>query len=144
MLYAGPGAGRNHLLCLESSSLAEYPDATSHALCRVIERLSPEARKLWAKARRKEFNIGYELPADLRAVQVNLRPDTARRIVELGATIAFTCYRFDDAEPVTVKVTSERPPSGRASDRPATPSKPRRTGSRPAKTSNPKPPAQRR
>ena len=99
VLHSGPGVRRKHLLCLESRCCPKTPEAAAHELCSAVERLSPPARALWEHAGRKEFNVGYELPAGVRAVEVALRPETVRRIVKLGATVAFTCYREDNCEP---------------------------------------------
>ncbi len=99
VLYSGPGKGRQRLLCLESLRWPNSPDAAARELCRAIDRLSPGVRRVWECARRKEFNVGYELPTGLRAVQVTLQPETVRRIIALGGTIAFTCYRDDNSEP---------------------------------------------
>lgn len=99
VLHSGPGMGRRHFLRLESLRWPDTPDAAARELCRAVERLSPVARRIWQRARRREFNIGYELPAGVQAVQVTLPPDTVRRIVALGGTVAFTCYRDDTQEP---------------------------------------------
>lgn len=99
VLYSGPGKGRQRLLCLESLRWPNTPDAAARELCRAVERLSPGVRRAWERARRREFNVGYELPTGLRAVQVTLQPETVRRIVALGGTVAFTCYRNDNSEP---------------------------------------------
>jgi hypothetical protein len=98
VLHSGHGAGRERLLCLESVLWPNTPDAAARELCRAVERLSPSARGVWERARRREFNVGFELRTGLRAVQVILQPETVRRIVALGGTIAFTCYRDDNSE----------------------------------------------
>jgi len=95
VLHSGPGVGREHLLCLESARCLNTPDSAARDLCRAVERLSPGARKLWDRARSKKFDVGYDLPADFRTVQVTLRAATVRAIVALGGTVAFTCYRED-------------------------------------------------
>jgi hypothetical protein len=100
VLYSGPGKGKGCLLCLESSRWPNTPNASARDLCRAVERLSVRARRVWDRARRKEFNVGYELRTGVRAVQVTLRAETVRRIVALGATVAFTCYRDDNSAPV--------------------------------------------
>ena len=41
--------------------------------------------------------MGYELVKRACLSQVTLRPETLRRIVDLGATVAFTCYRDNDS-----------------------------------------------
>ncbi|MGH7967307.1 MAG: hypothetical protein ACREIC_01130, partial [Limisphaerales bacterium] len=99
VLYSGRGTGRNHLLILECSHSPSTPDSTALALCSVIERLSVRGRQLWARAKRKEFNVGYDLVEGARLVQTSLRRETLNRIVALGATVAFTCYRGESNEP---------------------------------------------
>ncbi len=99
VLHSGPGVARERLLCLESSHWPNTPDAAVRELCRAVERLSPVVRRVWERARRREFNVGYELRTGLRSVQVALEPETVKRIVVLGATVAFTCYRADNSGP---------------------------------------------
>ncbi len=110
ILYSGPGEGGQQLLCLESLRCPDTPETAARALCRAVERLSPEARGSWDRARRKALNVGYELPSGVRSVQITLEPATLRRIVALGATVAFTCYRNDNGEPQPADLLP--PPSG--------------------------------
>lgn len=98
VVHSGLGVGRGHCLCLAGMRWSNTPDSAARELCRAVEHLSPGARSVWEHARRKEFNVGYELPTGLRAVEVTLEPETVRRIVALGATVAFTCYRGDNSE----------------------------------------------
>src|ERR1043166_5654710 len=85
VLYSGPSSKpRRHLLVLESSRQHSGPDATIHALCSAIERLSPASGRIWNAARRK-FDIGYELRASERSSHFRLRSDTLERLAELGA-----------------------------------------------------------
>ena len=83
---------KRHLLRLESARQHKGPDATIHALCAVVEGLSPAARRSWDHAR-KEFDVGCELRAAERYSRFTLRTDTLERIANLGATLAVTCYR---------------------------------------------------
>ena len=99
VLYSGRGKGRSHLLCLESSRWPNTPDSAALALCSVVEELSVRCRQLWDRARRKEFNLGYDLIEGVRVVQTALGRKTLSRIVALGATVAFTCYRGENSEP---------------------------------------------
>lgn len=95
VLHSGP-IGRRHLLRVESSRSRRTPDSAVRDLCRAIEALPSEVRRVWDDAEKKEFNVGFELKTDLREVQVPLKPETVKRIAGLGATVAFTCYREDD------------------------------------------------
>ncbi len=87
VLYAGQ-AKKGHLLNLECLRLHRTPDATIHDLCSVVERLSAEGKRLWAMARRKEFDIGFN--GRRPCARFTLRNDTIRRVVELNATLAVT------------------------------------------------------
>jgi hypothetical protein len=92
VLHSGPGSKRRHLLALETSHEHKGPDATIHALCRIVERLPPAARRIW-NAARKEFDVGYELRPSERWSRFALRPDTLERMARLGARLAVTYYR---------------------------------------------------
>jgi hypothetical protein len=105
VLYSGPAArvkrGKRvqHLLAMEIAAAgvmrSRTPDRIIHALCDVIEELSPASRRLWDGAARV-FDIGYELrPAGKKLFQLTLKPDTVERVAALGATIAVTCYPDD-------------------------------------------------
>jgi len=95
VLHSGPGSKpRRHLLALESSRFLRDPDAVIHALCSVVESLSPASRRIWQRAR-KEFDVGYELRPSERSSRFSLRPDTLERVAALGATLTVTYYRGD-------------------------------------------------
>jgi len=42
--------------------------------------------------------MGYEFQGGIRALEMAINPETLKRIVGLGATVAFTCYAPDDSE----------------------------------------------
>jgi hypothetical protein len=95
VLHCGPASkARRYLLVLESSRSYKSPDTTIHALCGVVESLSPEGRRLWTAAR-KQFDVGYELRSSERSSHFTLRPDTLERIASLGACLTVTYYRGD-------------------------------------------------
>lgn len=98
VLYSGRIRGK-HFLVLETFFEADTPDDTVRHLCEAVERLSARGRRVWDRARRKEFNVGYDLRTGVRAVEVALLPETVKRIAALGGSIAFTCYRDDGSEP---------------------------------------------
>jgi hypothetical protein len=95
VLYSGR-IKRRHCLFLELARTYRGPDKIIHAFCALIEQLSPAARRLWNRARRRTFDIGYE--ARLGAAlgnQFNLRPDTVQRVAHIGANLAVSFYRED-------------------------------------------------
>lgn len=98
VLHLGPASEpRRHLLALESSRYLRNPDAVIHALCSVVESLSPASRRVWQRAR-KEFDVGYGLRSSERSLRFSLRPDTLQRVAALGASLTVTCYRDDDVD----------------------------------------------
>jgi hypothetical protein len=92
VLYSGPIARQKYILVLESSRCHKGPDATIHALCSAVERLSPAGRRLWS-GNKRDFNVGYELRASESRSTFTLRPDTLQRIAGLGASLTVTYYR---------------------------------------------------
>jgi hypothetical protein len=88
-LHIGPaGKSKGYELCVESNGRESTPDATIHALCRVIEKLPPKARKVWDEAE-KCFDAGFEVSALGRFA---LRQNTLERMAKLGAKLVVTCY----------------------------------------------------
>ena len=91
--YCGP-APKRQLLAVENSRYYKNPDSAIHALCKVVESLSPAGRRIW-KTARKTFDVGYEFRPSERSSHFSLRPDTLARVSNLGATLAVTYYRRD-------------------------------------------------
>lgn len=101
VLYSGPASKpRHHLLALEISSSRprRNPDALIHALCAVVESLSPASHRIWQKAR-KEFDVGHELTPSEHSSRFSLRPDTLERVAALGATLTVTYYQGAPNDP---------------------------------------------
>jgi hypothetical protein len=96
VMHSGP-VGAGHLLAVETARVYKNPDATVHALCEIVENLSPASRRLWNGAE-KHFDIGYELPPELAASRFSLRADTLLRVARLGAALAVTHYVRNGAE----------------------------------------------
>jgi len=108
VLYSGPaGKAKRRLLTLENFRRYKGPDAASHALCAIIESLSPAARRIWDRSR-KVFDIGYDLPLTERAIRFTLRTDTLERVASLGATLAVSCYRGVSEEAMRLEGERQR------------------------------------
>jgi hypothetical protein len=113
VMHCGRIAKKRHLLALESAREHRGPDATIHALCDVVDRLSPAMRQRWDSAK-KVFDVGYELRSTERYSRFTLRSDTLQRVVKLSASLAVTYYRGDETEPgVPPKRLPAAPPVGR-------------------------------
>jgi hypothetical protein len=113
LMHCGP-VGPRHLLAVETAKQYKDPDSTTHALCDLVDALSPSARRLWDSAD-KQFDIGYEWAPGLNTSQFSLRPDTLLRVAQLGARLTITHYREHDpaapAPSVPRKKTARRRPS---------------------------------
>jgi hypothetical protein len=98
-LYSGPIRKGIFLLRLECNSDPDNADTATVKLCEAIEALGGNERRLWERALKRTFDVGYEIIPGCRAVHVSLRPETLKRVTALGATVAFTCYLGDDSHP---------------------------------------------
>ena len=116
-LYSGPVRKGIFLLRLECNSDPKDADTATIKLCTAIEALGSNERRLWDRALKRTFDVGYEIIPGCRAVHVSLRPETLQRVTALGATVAFTCYLGDDSRPGVPMNSSQpihsmsRPPS---------------------------------
>jgi hypothetical protein len=96
IMYSGRMNGR-YCLFVEFAAMYRKPEKTIHALCALIENLSPNGRRLWDAAKRKEFDIGYNARfSSHRANRFLIDAKTLRRVTDLGAGIAVTLYREDE------------------------------------------------
>ena len=119
-LYSGPaGKKGTYLLALECNRYPKNADAGILALCAAVDRLSKMERRLWDRALSRRFDVGYELMAGVSRVTVALKPDTLRRVADLGAEVVLTCYRY----------AGEGEPSGPANESQPIRLKPDRTSS---------------
>jgi hypothetical protein len=103
VLYCGP-APKRHLLAVEDARSYKHknPDSAIHALCKVVESLSPAGRRIWRTAR-KVFDVGYELRASEHSSHFSLPPDTLARVSKLGATLAVTYYNYEVLRKLSAK-----------------------------------------
>jgi hypothetical protein len=98
-LFCGPVRKGIFLLSLECNRYPKDADAGIVELCTTVDALGDSDRRLWDRALRRTFDVGYRIASGSRAVHVGLRAETLRRVTRLGATVAFTCYRDDIGEP---------------------------------------------
>jgi hypothetical protein len=99
VMFSGRMNGR-YCLFVEIASMHKTPDKTIHALCALIESLSPGSRRLWDAAKRREFDIGFEARfSNCRANRFSLDTSILRRVTDLGAQVAITLYPEDETVP---------------------------------------------
>jgi hypothetical protein len=86
-----------HCLYLEIASAERSQDRIIKALCGLIEELSTAGKRLWTAAHKREFDLGYEMRlSSEQANRFTIRPNTLRRVVGLGASVAVTLYREEN------------------------------------------------
>ena len=95
VLTSEPITPRRYVLVVESNRIgsrrSRMPDPVIHALCSVVESLSPASRRTWQKAH-KTFDVGYDLMPTERFSRFSVCPDTLERIAKLGASLTVTYY----------------------------------------------------
>ena len=98
MLHSGRVRGK-HLVTLElTGRLSVTKDATPDkcivAFSKLIERLPPTARRAWAGASLRRFDIGVHVSAGSPSGMFveHLRAATVRRAADLNGEITFTIY----------------------------------------------------
>lgn len=98
-IFSGPLRRGIFLLSLECNSYPKDANAAIVELCTAVEGLGKSERRLWERALKRTFDVGYGITPGSRGVHVALQPETLRRVTAIGATIAFTCYLEDNSEP---------------------------------------------
>jgi hypothetical protein len=74
-------------------------EAAAKELLQHIEKLRGDARQCWKRAQRRMFDIGIRAGGPCRALEeVQLTPDTLRRIAAAGASIQVTVYPAEPLE----------------------------------------------
>jgi hypothetical protein len=96
-LYSGPLRKGIFLLSLECNVYPKDADAAIIRLCAAVDRFSKSERRIWERALRRTFDVGYDV-APGGTVHVALQPETIKRAAALGAMVAFTCYSGDESE----------------------------------------------
>ena len=92
VIDGGPVSPGCSLLRLETAIQYKSADDTILAFCSLIEELSPNARRAWRRAHKKEFDIGHDIAKSRRYSQFSLRAETLKRMSNLGATLGITIY----------------------------------------------------
>lgn len=96
VLYVG-GEGRSYEAHVElaSSYSSMTADRAIVGLTRLIQRLPPHHRKVWDRARSREFNLGIEAGLEQRAFELRLKKSTLEAITGVKGTLVVTVYAPD-------------------------------------------------
>jgi hypothetical protein len=99
VLHVG-GARRRYEAHLElaSSHAGMSADDTIAGLVRLVRRLPPRHRTLWASARSREFNIGIEAGLEPHGFELRLHQRTLDAIADIGGALVVTVYAPDVQE----------------------------------------------
>ena len=97
-LHTGP-ARRGYQTHLElASSGMRRTDTADLVIKRFVKRLAalpPRARRLWTRARQRDFNIGVQGGLAPHAFELDVKPETLRAVARLGARIVVTVYAVE-------------------------------------------------
>jgi hypothetical protein len=79
------------------------PESSANLILDVLQDLPAELSNLWKRASSKAFNFGFESGATAPPYISELKPDTLRKIADLGASIAITIYQHDSSPPESIE-----------------------------------------
>ena len=107
VLFTGKLGG---LVCAhyEVTKLTKTADATIRELVRVLGRLGPAAKRVWRKARVRDFNIGIQCELEPRSFELAIEAETLAQVAKLGGRIVVTVYPPDKPAKKRRKPTRRR------------------------------------
>lgn len=82
--------GLFYVLCEDSNDVE--PEPNIRRLLNAIDRLSADARVIWANCSKREFNVGYDCGDEPWSFNQGLTNDTLRRMANCGASFRITLY----------------------------------------------------
>lgn len=84
---------------LGSFTKSQRPDLAIRSLAKLIAALPPKPRRLWDKAKRKAFNVGFQSGIEPHYREYEISPAATRAVAALGASIIVTIYETDKPYP---------------------------------------------
>jgi hypothetical protein len=93
-LHTGPARDgyETHLELAGESIQPSSADFAIRVFARLLSQLAPEAKQLWDRAARRDFNIGIQGGLAPHAFEVALSRDVLAAVADLGARIVITVY----------------------------------------------------
>jgi hypothetical protein len=82
---------RKYVLSLEGNWSSITPDQTLRRLTRAVASLSGEPRRLWERASKRCFNIGFDC-GDQRLPPFHIQSTTIEAVSKLDASVEITLY----------------------------------------------------
>jgi len=87
-----------YVMSLEGSWPTVPLDQTLRRLAKMISSLSGKARRLWHRASKRSFNIGFAC-GSRRAPPFAINSTTVKAIAALGGSVEVTLYPYDGGSP---------------------------------------------
>jgi hypothetical protein len=92
ILNYGPAvSGTGFFVSLELARSHPDVDSTVRGFCKLLTRLSPRGKRIWATSRRV-FDVGFELSPEYRGETYVFSNRTLAMVAGVGGTLAVTCY----------------------------------------------------
>jgi hypothetical protein len=93
-LYTGPARDgfETHLELAGERSQPDSADGVIREFVRLLSQLAPDAKQLWERATRRDFNIGIQAGRTPHASEFALPCDVLAAVADLGARIVITVY----------------------------------------------------
>jgi hypothetical protein len=92
VLYVGREGSQYGAHLELASAYRKNADAHLRAFVRLIQDLPLAPRRLWQRARRREFNIGIEAGSSPRYHELRLRSQTLEAVARVGGSVVITTY----------------------------------------------------
>jgi hypothetical protein len=90
-LYVGR-EGRRHTAHLETASHSDDPDRLIRRFVAMVKRLPRAERRIWDRARLREFNVGIQAATAPASYELHLEPATVRDAASVNAGVGITVY----------------------------------------------------
>ena len=87
--------GERHGLNIASFEISSYyrsANETIEYFCDLVENLSENERKIWNSCCSRTLDIGYECGSCNQSYHSEIRPDTIKRVADIGARLVVTIY----------------------------------------------------
>jgi hypothetical protein len=110
VLYVGKERQRTYGAHLEISGVAYHANADRliRRFVQLIDALPPKARRMWATAQRREFNIGIQAALKPHAFELRLQPETLVAAARVNGRVVVTVYAPDLSQPQPTPARTKR------------------------------------
>ncbi len=86
--------GRRYASCMElwASGYGQSTDSIMRRMTRLLDKMSPKAKRLWSRAQVRQLNVGIQAAHKPRGFELVVSAETLRSMAKLGAQIVVTVY----------------------------------------------------